>query len=58
MTVRAMHVYPVNDRHEHDTDKPSTCPCHPVTELVDGGGMVVLHNAWDKRTLRETKASV
>lgn len=56
MGIRAAHVLPVHDRHGHYSDRPVGCPCHPVTELLDGGGMLVLHNAWDKRELREAKA--
>lgn len=57
MSIRVAHVVPVNDRREHDTDTPVACPCAPVFDFVDGGGIVVVHNAWDKRELREVKAS-
>lgn len=56
--IRAVHVVPVNDRLEHPTDTPTTCPCQPVTDFIEGGGIVVSHNAWDKRELREQKAAV
>jgi hypothetical protein len=57
MTVRAMHVVPNNDLREHPTDTPTACPCAPVFDFVDGGGVIVVHNAWDKRELREVKAT-
>lgn len=52
---QTVHVAPVHDLHPHDTDS-GLCDCHPSVEITDNGGRVVLHNAWDKRELRETKA--
>jgi hypothetical protein len=52
-----MHVVPIADLRDHPTDTPTTCPCRPVFDFVDGGGLIVVHNAWDKRELREHKAT-
>lgn len=46
------HVYPVNDLKEHDTESPA-CHCNPTVELQDNGGLVVIHNSYDGRELKE-----
>jgi hypothetical protein len=54
---QTVHVLPVLDRVEHDSDHPTGCSCHPSVEYVGQGGFVVSHNAFDKRELRERKAT-
>jgi hypothetical protein len=54
---QTVHVLPVRDRVDHDSDRPTGCPCHPSVEYVGSGGFVVAHNAVDKRELRERKAA-
>jgi hypothetical protein len=46
-----VHVYPVNDLKEHDVES-RYCSCRPKLEEVEGG-MVVVHNSWDGREIRE-----
>lgn len=53
-----VHVLPVHDLHEHDSDTPTGCPCHPDVEYVGRGGFVVSHAAFDKREQRERKARI
>lgn len=51
-----VHVYPVNDLIEHDTDG-GECPCGPETEAVpcDDGtyGWVITHHSMDGREFHE-----
>ena len=47
-----IHVYPLDDLREHDTESDN-CPCQPRIEYVGEGGKVVVHNAWDKREFLE-----
>lgn len=54
--AQVLHVVPVHDLHEHDTDGDTNCVCRPATDLIDGGRLVT-HNAFDKRELRERKAT-
>lgn len=50
-----VHVYPVNDLIEHDTETDD-CLCGPNSEAVpddDGGfGWVIVHNSLDGREFR------
>jgi hypothetical protein len=49
-----MHVVPINDLMEHDTDgKP--CPCGPEY-LEESCGVVVVHQSCDGREKREKAA--
>lgn len=45
------HVTPVNDLKEHQDN--IKCPCNPKIEILDNGGMVVTHKAYDNRELFE-----
>lgn len=45
------HVTPINDLLEHDDS--STCWCYPRVENYEGGDMVCIHNAKDKREILE-----
>lgn len=48
------HVEPTNDLKPHNTGS-DYCRCMPRIELVDGGGKVVVHSAWDGREFYEEK---
>lgn len=50
----AVHVYPLNDIHTHQTDTPF-CDCHPRLE-PHGESLLVIHNAWDCREYAERAA--
>jgi hypothetical protein len=58
--VNVQHVEPINDLRPHEDS--ALCPCHPNVAYVeqDGGvvGRLVIHNAFDKRELREGKAQL
>jgi len=43
-----VHVYPINDIHEH-TFEGDTCACNPSVQPQEGGGVVIVHNSWDGR---------
>lgn len=43
----AIHVYPVNDLKEHDTEN-TTCECCPAV-VFEEGEMIVVHNSFDGR---------
>jgi hypothetical protein len=46
-----LHVCPINDTEEHDTES-TTCWCVPeITE--EYGQIIIIHNAFDGRTLKE-----
>jgi hypothetical protein len=47
-----VHVYPLNDEIEHDTDGDD-CLCTPDIEEVEGGGIVVIHHSLDGREATE-----
>ena len=53
-----LHIYPVNDEQEHDTESDQ-CHCHPVVQWVDDKtGLplpegLVIHNAFDCREVVE-----
>ena len=42
-----LHVYPINDLLEHDTDG-EVCLCDPAIE-VRGGKLIYIHNSFDGR---------
>lgn len=44
------HVLPIDDLKEHSEE--STCECCPELKMANGE-MIFVHNAWDKRELRE-----
>ena len=43
------HIYPINDDKEHDTESLK-CECNPT---IDWDNMLVIHNAWDFREIKE-----
>ena len=45
------HIVPLNDIKEHADG--SDCDCHPVLEEQGNGDFLCIHNAWDKREIRE-----
>lgn len=46
-----IHVYPLNDQREHDTEEVG-CPCGPRVEAVEEECLVV-HNSFDGREFVE-----
>lgn len=46
----AIHVYPLNDLHEHILE--STCECNP-TVTIQHGEMVICHKSFDGREIIE-----
>ena len=48
---RDVHVYPLDDLKEHETES-RLCPCRPKVEQC-GENFVVIHNSWDGRELAE-----
>lgn len=54
--MATIHVYPVDDLIEHDTDSDE-CPCGPTTEAVPAGdgsfGWLVRHHSADGREFLE-----
>lgn len=49
--MSTIHVYPLNDLVEHDTESDD-CVCGPECEFVEGG-VVVSHHSLDGRELTE-----
>lgn len=49
------HVYPVGDIYEHDLSP--YCRCRPRVELGDGGALLFIHRAWDRREDDEQAAT-
>ena len=48
-----LHVYPIDDIEEHNTDD-TACWCVPeITEQY--GQIIIIHNAFDGRTLKENE---
>lgn len=47
-----IHVYPVNDLEEHDTEHSAICKCNPKVEIVEGE-ILIIHNAFDLREVVE-----
>ena len=43
-------ILPVGDLKEHSED--STCECHPRV-IYENGEMIIIHNAFDHRELKE-----
>lgn len=52
--MAVLHVYPINDTHEHLTDEGAagSCPCGPVLTM-ENGDMIWVHNSWDGREVIE-----
>ena len=53
--IEDMHVYPVNDLIEHDTESED-CICGPRTDFVQtdhGDGYIILHHSLDGREINE-----
>ena len=48
-----LHAYPINDIEEHDTEN-TTCWCVPEI-YEEYGQIIVTHNAFDGRTLKENE---
>ena len=46
-----VHVYPLNDMMEHDTESRD-CRCRPTIERTSGGWLVI-HNSLDGREITE-----
>ena len=44
-------VVPVDDIMPHD-EESTLCPCEPKVEFINGG-MLIVHNSFDGRELRE-----
>lgn len=44
-------ILPINDTQEHE--ESSTCKCNPKASIMDGGDILITHNAYDKRELLE-----
>ncbi len=51
--MSTVHVFPVNDVVEHDTENFDECVCGPDVEYLDGGGKLVSHHSLDGRELHE-----
>jgi len=41
------HILPIDDLKEHEEE--STCECYSSVKIVDGGDMLIIHNAYDGR---------
>jgi hypothetical protein len=50
-----IHVYPLGDLREHETDGEG-CWCRPAFDYSDDGDLIVIHNALDRREEFETGA--
>lgn len=48
-----LHVVPINDIEEHETDS-TTCWCVPQL-IEESGEYILIHNAFDGRTLKENE---
>jgi hypothetical protein len=44
------HVLPISDLKEHTEE--TTCECHPRI-IFENGNMIIIHNAFDCRDLKE-----
>lgn len=51
-----VHVYPLNDFHEHILEG-ADCPCGPAVEVV-GASLLIVHNAWDHREIIEQAIAI
>lgn len=47
-----IHVYPLDDLVEHNTNDPESCICGPTLEPVDGGTLI-RHHSLDGREFSE-----
>lgn len=41
------HILPINDSEPHE--EATTCKCKPKVEILEDGGMMVVHNSFDGR---------
>lgn len=57
MKTKNYHVYPVNDKLPHETNR-SGCICHPKIEIQPNGNKLVIHNSFDCRELKENPKSL
>lgn len=48
--IAVYHILPINDIYEHE--ESSMCHCNPEVREVEGG-VLVIHNAFDKRERKE-----
>lgn len=48
-----IHVFPIDDIEEHDTEN-TTCWCCPEIK-EEYGQFIIVHNAFDGRTLKENE---
>lgn len=55
MKNQNIHVVPVNDLIEHDSDKDSfdSCICGPEVEYVINGNFIIKHHSLDGREFHE-----
>lgn len=50
----AYHVLPIDDIKPHE--ESSTCPCCPKVEILESNGeMVIIHNSFDGRELKDNE---
>lgn len=49
MNPERHHVYPLDDKVEHDTDNFDECICGPEVEYLENGGTLIVHHALDGR---------
>ena len=47
-----VHVYPINDLKEHNTEDFLNCNCNPRVETINGNFMII-HNSYDGREIIE-----
>ena len=47
-----IHVYPENDRIQHDTET-HTCICGPALEIQPNGDQIIVHHSLDGRETKE-----
>lgn len=48
------HVWPESDTFEHNLDDDGFCVCGPRMEELDWGGVMVIHNSFDRRSTGTT----
>ncbi len=53
MSSSTIHVVPVADQIEHDTDDDYSCICGPTAVHQFDGGLVVVHHSLDGREQSE-----
>lgn len=49
-----IHVLPINDINYHIED--IKCHCNPKAEEIENGNLIVIHNSFDGRELKEQEA--